>query len=127
MTFFQNMTWGNWQLKNLSLSKIVLILVLLNSFGCSSAKLPLPVVTEIPQPESRPNLPDPEPIKTQEVDWIILTDKNIIKEGEVFIALTPKNYEDLSLTMSDILRWIKEANWRLKYYKGEGIKQEEND
>ena len=127
MIFFQNMTWGNWHLKSLDLFKIGLILELLIFSGCSSVKPPLPVAAEILQPESRPALPDPAPIKTHDVDWIILTDKNIIKEGEVFIALTPKNYEDLSLTMSDILRWIKEANWRLKYYKGEGIKQEEND
>lgn len=84
-------------------------------------------MAEIPKPETRPVLPDPAPIKTQEVDWIILTDKSTIKEGEAFIALTPQNYEDLSLTMADILRWIKEANWRLKYYRGENLKQEAQD
>lgn len=35
----------------------------------------------------------------------------------VYFALTPKEYEELSLNMADILRWVKEARWRLDYYK----------
>ena len=49
----------------------------------------------------------------------MLTETDRLEKGEAYIALSPKDYESLSLTMSDIIRWIKEARWRLKYYKGE--------
>ena len=85
----------------------------------------VPVAAEIPRPETRPNLPDPAPIKTHDIDWKILTEKSIISEGEAYFALSPKDYEELALTMADIIRWIKEAGWRLNYYKGENIEVKE--
>lgn len=38
----------------------------------------------------------------------------------MYYALTPDQYETMSKNMSDILRWVREAQWRLDYYRGEG-------
>ena len=123
MIYSQSMTLENLRLGSLGLFSVGLILVLSLLSGCSSAKQPVPVISEVALPESRPVLPNPAPIKTHAFEWVVLTEKDRIKEGEAFIALTPKDYEDLSLTMADIIRWIKEANWRLRYYKGEEMKE----
>jgi hypothetical protein len=34
----------------------------------------------------------------------------------VLYAVTPKGYETLSRNEADVLRWIKEAMFRLRYY-----------
>lgn len=39
----------------------------------------------------------------------------------MYYGVTPKNYEVLARNMADILRWVKEARWRLDYYRGEGL------
>jgi hypothetical protein len=41
-------------------------------------------------------------------------------DGWVYYGLTPRQYEILAKNMADILRWVKEAEWRLQYYRGEG-------
>lgn len=40
------------------------------------------------------------------------------KEDFVFIALTPRDYENLAINNAEALRWVKEAKWRLDYYRG---------
>lgn len=44
-----------------------------------------------------------------------------LPEGDdwVFFAVTPADYETLSLNQSETLRWAHEAMWRLVYYAGE--------
>jgi len=37
----------------------------------------------------------------------------------VFFAVTPQDYESLSLNYADFLRWAQEAQWRFDYYRGE--------
>lgn len=39
--------------------------------------------------------------------------------GVVLFALSPGDYENLSVNMADILRWIREAQWQLNYYRDE--------
>ena len=121
MRYLVNMILVSWQRVNLVLFRSGLMLVLLVSFGCSAAKqVEIPTV-QIPQPNLRPNLPDPEPIETRPIEWKVLTEKDKLVKGQAYIALTPKDYEELSLSMADVLRWIKEARWRLQYYKGEEV------
>jgi hypothetical protein len=74
---------------------------------------------EIAKPNTRPNLPAPEPIQTRPLKWKVLTEKDKLVKGQAYIALSTKDYENLSLNLADVVRWIKEARWRLKYYKGE--------
>jgi len=37
----------------------------------------------------------------------------------VLIALTPQDYETLARNQADTLRWVREAMWRLQYYRQE--------
>ncbi len=54
------------------------------------------------------------------VKWTVLTPTKL-PEGDdwVFFGLTPRAYEDLSFNMADVLRWVREAMWRLQYYRGD--------
>lgn len=61
-----------------------------------------------------PTVPKPQPIKTYPIHWIV-----IVQENDVYFAITAKDYENLSKTNADILRWVQEADWRLDFYKNE--------
>lgn len=56
----------------------------------------------------------------QEVFWSVIT-SDTIPEGDAWslIGLTPDQYEALSSNTAELLRWIVEANYRLRYYRGE--------
>lgn len=71
-------------------------------------------MTEVPRPE-RPVLPKPEPINLLDVAWIVVE----TEEGNV-IALTPDQYENLSLNIAEILRYVTEADAQLDYYRRAG-------
>lgn len=59
-------------------------------------------------------LPAPEPIEALPVEF------QVIQEGEgAMFCLTPQGYENLSKTQADTLRWVREAKWRLDFYKSE--------
>lgn len=75
---------------------------------------------EIERP-TRPALPDPKPIQQAPFKWEVLTPDKL-PEGERWVryGLTVKSYETLARNVADILRWVKEAEWRLRYYRGEG-------
>lgn len=77
--------------------------------------------TEIKQPDAHPPLPNPRPIETSPFKWHVLT-QDRLPEGDtwVYYGVTPKEYEVLARNMADMLRWVREAQWRLKYYRGEG-------
>lgn len=79
------------------------------------------VPTEVERPPERSNVPDPNPVDLQEVDWVVLTPDTVPPADTewVFIGLTPEDYERLSLNQAELLRWITEARWRLRYYRGE--------
>lgn len=75
---------------------------------------------DLPQPEKTPALPNPQPIDTAPLNWIIVTpDRLPAGDGWVLIALTPKDYETLARNQADTLRWVREAMWRLRYYRQE--------
>jgi hypothetical protein len=65
----------------------------------------------IPQPPKTIVLPKPDPISLNDIEW-----KIVEADNEKYIALTPEDYEDLSLNMAEILRYIKELNSQLDYY-----------
>ncbi len=77
--------------------------------------------TEIKQPDARPPLPNPNPINTAPFKWKVLTHTRLPEDDRwVYYGITPKAYEVLSRNMADMLRWVREAKWRLDYYRGEG-------
>lgn len=56
----------------------------------------------------------------RDVQWVVLTPDRLPSGNSwVIFGLDPRDYEALALNMADILRWIREARWRLRYYKGE--------
>lgn len=81
-------------------------------------KIHVAAAPEIKLPNSCPVFPDPVPINTLPVVWQVIT-PTTTPEGEewVLFALDTDQYENLSLTTADILRWVKEASWRLNKHK----------
>ena len=78
------------------------------------------VPTNVELPTNTPPIPDPQPVDLQEVDWTVITPDRLPEgSGWVFIALAPTEYEQLSTNQAELLRWIIEAKWRLRYYRGE--------
>ena len=76
---------------------------------------------KIDRPEGRPAIPDPRKIEVRPFKWRVLTPDSLPKDKRwVYYGITPKQYEILSRNMADILRWIREARWRLRYYRGKG-------
>lgn len=74
----------------------------------------------MPRPDPTPPLPDPAPLDLRTVDWTVVTAATVPKEpGWVIIGLTPEQYENLSLNTAEMLRYVREAKWRLMYYRGE--------
>ena len=73
------------------------------------------IATEIPLP-TKQTLPNPEPVQQLPVTWIVLTPKTPPSGDYVWIAISPRDYENLSRNEADIIRWIKEAGFRLEYY-----------
>lgn len=64
-------------------------------------------------------LPDPHPIELYNINWEVIIVKDPDGTEKVYFALSPGDYESLSLNMAEILRWISEAKWQLKYYQDE--------
>lgn len=91
--------------------------------GCLSAP-PREVLTatpiEVERPPERPVIPNPDPIRLRDVQWRVITPETL-PEGEdwVFYAVDAEGYEDLSLNNAETTRWVIEASYRLRYYRGE--------
>lgn len=123
MPYLQNMTFAAFRSNALASLSLVSMMALIVLSGCSSAPRELEVrtvPTEVARPPERANVPDPQPVNLQEIDWVVLTPETIPENLEwVFIGLTPEDYERLSLNQAELLRWITEAKWRLRYYRGE--------
>lgn len=74
----------------------------------------------MPRPDLTPPLPDPAPLELRPVDWAVVTAETLPQgEGWVLMGLTPEQYENLSLNTAEMLRYVREAKWRLRYYRGE--------
>ena len=118
--FFLNTTLVNWQQENQRSLRIALIAALLLLSACSNVPQVQPieiVVPEIKQPPAHHNLPNPKPIKTRSIKWIVLTPGTLPTAKDwVLFCISPEDYQDLSFNQADTLRWIKEAFWRLEFY-----------
>lgn len=73
---------------------------------------------DAPKP-TQPKLPNPEPLQLLPITWIVLTPKTPPAGDFVWIAISPRDYENLSRNNAEIERWIKEAGFRLEYYGNE--------
>jgi hypothetical protein len=66
-------------------------------------------------PTTQP-LPDPTPIRPSPFKWKVLPPD---EDGVVRYGLSVKDYESLSRTMAEVMRWVTEAQWRLDYYRAQ--------
>lgn len=78
---------------------------------------------EIPTPEGCVAQPLPRPIDTVSVVWVVLTPETLSKytsqPGWAFMALTPKQYENISRNQAETTRWVTEAFAQLESYRDE--------
>jgi len=104
----------------------LLLAVLLLSLGVSCAKQK-PIEIQTVAVEKTPlNLSAPEPIKTRKVTWFIITPENYVeifsklekqKTDLVLFGLTDTGYQNISLNMAEIKRFIAEQDAIIKQYK----------
>jgi len=68
----------------------------------------------------------PAKVEMPPVDWFVITEENLEeklaevkdKTGQVvFIAITPKGYENLALGIGDLRRYIKQQQSIIAYYE----------
>ncbi len=68
----------------------------------------------------------PAKVEMPPVDWFVITEENLdakleevkTKTGQiVFIAITPKGYENLALGIGDLRRYIKQQQSIIAYYE----------
>jgi hypothetical protein len=109
--------------KNLSIAFSVILLGGCSLFGDSVE----PVIVETREVERvRLELIDPVPIKISRVEWFVITPENIDEVFEEFqnnkydlvvFGLTDEGYENLSLNMAEIRKYIIEQKSIISAYK----------
>lgn len=95
----------------------------------------------VPEPERvKLELSDPRPIRTKDVDWIVITENNYQdvfqelkdkKYDAILIGLTDKDYENISVNNSEFKRYIIEqqfiiSSYKQYYEKSEDVQDKEN-
>jgi len=115
--------------------KFFLVLPLLLSSGCSSFKDILPV--EVKTVEIERNIPiqkHPRPVSLNNIHFYVVTQNNYLlfkqrfeKENGVlvFYALSVRDYETLSLNMSEIKRFLDQQKQIIVYYEDAVAPKEE--
>ena len=105
----------------------LLLLLVLSLSACSGLRPETKVVTETKI--IRPNIPlqePPKPVDFPDVDWYVVTKDNMedfIKRIEqdagqiVYMAVTPKGYENLAVGMQDLRRYILQQKEIIVYYE----------
>lgn len=112
---------------------LILPLILLTSgcafvgglFGSTKEVKPIQVQTKAVE-KTKLSLPDPAPIQTREIKWVIITPENAdavwkqLREDKtdlVLIGLTDTGYEQLALTMAEIRSYIVKQKLVLVKYR----------
>lgn len=93
--------------------------------GCATLKKELVVRTK-PVEKPRLDVPLPQPVKMQPMQWVVITDKNYndvietVKDsnGLVFlVALDESSYKNLAINNANLLRYIREEKAVIAAYK----------
>ena len=113
----------NWKI-------LLLSLPLLSSCSFFSSPKPPPpkIIVETKYIDKKiPIQARPKPLKMNGLEWYVVTEETIdsffdeLKKEQngviVFFALTPKDYENLSLNVSDIRRYILQQKELIEYYE----------
>lgn len=103
----------SWTLKRWLLPLWILSLLMFSTgCGTSSKMPPIQVDTiQAERPPAKPPLPRPAPVETLPVDWTV-----VATEDGPALALTEEQFQHLAQNLAELLRWIREAAWRLHYY-----------
>ena len=88
--------------------------------GCAGTRI-LDIISE-PAPIVIQHPPPPRGVTMRKVEWRVLNAtilQKMLENGDdvQFIALTPAGYENLSLNMSEIKRYIKQQKQVIIYYQ----------
>lgn len=69
--------------------------------------------------------PRPDPISTKQTEWVVFSeefperyDLYIQKHGAV-MCLTPKDYENISSNMADVVRWVGQSQYLIELYEAD--------
>lgn len=115
---------------------LLLTPLLLLSSGCSFIPTPEPkvvTVTEVIAPKIA-IVQQPKPVQLNKMKWYVVTEENLEqfitefkdKNGElVFIAISVKDYENLSLNTAELRRYINQQKEIIIYYEDSIRKTEE--
>jgi hypothetical protein len=116
---------------------LIIPTTLLTLSNCTSVSDLLPEPQVVVQTEyierTIPTQPRPSPVDMPNVDWYVVNADNIDEflgriesdVGEVvFIAITPKGYENLALGIADLRRYILQQNEIIVYYEQQVAPQE---
>ncbi len=123
--------------------RVLLILLLLTSgcsmFGRSSfvpETKPVEIVT-ITKPAAVYHPPLPNRVKTKPVEWKVLTPATMgdylkdLEDGQaptnVYYGVSPKGYENLSVNMSELKRYIRQVLSIVTYYKDLNKEEKEEE
>lgn len=119
-------------LKNVKSNIILFFIVLLTA--CTT-----PIeVREVQQEKVQLNLPNPNPISTLDLKWIVITKDNADNVfdnlessniDQVLIGLTDEEYQNLSLNMAEIKKYLLQQKFIIEsykeYYENQGSSNEE--
>ena len=122
----------------------VLLIILLALSGCSSLREYIPEVkpvevVQIQKQQAIYHPPLPNQVKTKPVEWSVLTPQIMgeyledLEKGEastnVYYGVSPTGYENLSLNMAEVKRYIRQMLSIINYYQelDQEDEQEENE
>ena len=119
------------------MNKLIITLLILTMAGCSTFRKPEEVVvtnTVIKAPNI-PLQPQPRPINMVDIKWYTVTTDNIDEfeknfendNGDlVFFAISVPHYQNLSLNLAEIRRYIEQQQSIIIYYETQISKSKES-
>ena len=119
------------------MNKLIIALLVLTMAGCSTFRKPEEVVvtnTVIKAPNI-PLQPQPRPINMVDIKWYTVTTDNIDEfeknfendNGDlVFFAISVPHYQNLSLNLAEIRRYIEQQQSIIIYYETQISKSKES-
>jgi hypothetical protein len=118
------------------MKKIISVLICsLALSGCATVRKELTVRTK-PVEKPKLDIPLPQPVKMQPMQWVLITDKNyneVIEKakdpnGLVFlIALDEQSYKNLAINNANLLRFLREQKAVIAAYRKYYEKPEEKN
>ena len=112
------------------MNKLIIALLVLTMTGCSIFRKPEPeiITRTVTVAPNIPLKPTPRPINMTDVNWYVVTTDNI-QEFEkrfendnsdlVFFALSVPHYQNLSVNLADIRRYLEQQQAIILYYESQ--------